>query len=85
MAASTSSSLGSWVSRSFFNGSETELSLRNCVPVQSMPGTATTVFEEGLAIPPIKLYSAGVRNEAVLTVIRRNTRGDVPAAATAAA
>src|SRR5215210_3653384 len=40
----------------------------------SMPGTATTVFEEGLAIPPIKLYSAGIRNDAVLTIIRRNTR-----------
>ena len=25
----------------------------------SMPGTAVTVFEEGLAIPPIKLYDAG--------------------------
>ena len=43
----------------------------------SMPGTARTVFEEGLAIPPIKFYSAGVRNEAVLTIIKRNTR--VPA------
>ena len=40
----------------------------------SMPGTAATVFEEGLAIPPIKLYSAGVRNEAVFTIIKRNTR-----------
>jgi N-methylhydantoinase B len=40
----------------------------------SMPGTAATVFEEGLAIPPIKLYDAGVRNEAVFTIIRRNTR-----------
>jgi N-methylhydantoinase B len=40
----------------------------------SMPGTAVTVFEEGLAIPPIKLYSAGVRNEAVFTIIKRNTR-----------
>ena len=40
----------------------------------SMPGTATTVFEEGLAIPPIKLYSAGVRNDAVFTIIKRNTR-----------
>jgi N-methylhydantoinase B len=43
----------------------------------SMPGTARTVFEEGLAIPPIKFYSAGVRNEGVLTIIKRNTR--VPA------
>ena len=40
----------------------------------SMPGTAATVFEEGLAIPPIKLYSAGARNDAVFTIIRRNTR-----------
>ncbi len=37
----------------------------------SMPGTATTVFEEGLAVPPIKLYSAGVRNDAVFTIIKR--------------
>ena len=40
----------------------------------SMPGTATTVFEEGLAIPPIKFYSGGVRNDAVFTIIKRNTR-----------
>ncbi len=40
----------------------------------SMPGTATTVFEEGLAVPPVKLYDAGVRNEAVFTIIKRNTR-----------
>ena len=40
----------------------------------SMPGTAATVFEEGLAIPPIKLYSDGVRDEAVFTIIKRNTR-----------
>ena len=40
----------------------------------SMPGTAVTVFEEGLAIPPIKLYDAGIRNEAVFTIVKRNTR-----------
>ena len=40
----------------------------------SMPGTAATVFEEGLAVPPIKLYSEGVRNDAVFTIIKRNTR-----------
>ncbi|MEQ9638766.1 MAG: hydantoinase B/oxoprolinase family protein [Alphaproteobacteria bacterium] len=40
----------------------------------SMPGTAVSVFEEGLAIPPIKLYDAGVRNEAAFKIIRRNTR-----------
>jgi N-methylhydantoinase B len=40
----------------------------------SMPGTARSIFEEGLVIPPIKLYSEGVRNEAVFTIIKRNTR-----------
>ncbi len=40
----------------------------------SMPGTAVTVFEEGLAIPPIRLYSEGKRNEDALKIIRRNTR-----------
>ncbi len=40
----------------------------------SMPGTAVTVFEEGLAIPPIKLYSDGVRNEEAFKIVRRNTR-----------
>jgi N-methylhydantoinase B len=40
----------------------------------SMPGTAATVFEEGLAIPPVKLVSEGVRNEAVFTIVKRNTR-----------
>ena len=40
----------------------------------SMPGTAVTVFEEGLAIPPVKLYSEGVRNDGVMTILRRNTR-----------
>src|SRR6202021_3945619 len=40
----------------------------------SMPRTAPPAFEEGLAIPPIKLYSAGARNEAVFTIIKRNTR-----------
>ena len=40
----------------------------------SMPGTAATVFEEGIAIPPVKIYSEGVRNDAVFTIVRRNTR-----------
>src|SRR2546429_5086644 len=38
------------------------------------PDPATTVFEEGLAVPPIKLYGAGVRNDAVFTIVKRNTR-----------
>ncbi|HEY1361214.1 MAG TPA: hydantoinase B/oxoprolinase family protein [Xanthobacteraceae bacterium] len=40
----------------------------------SMPGTARSVFEEGLAVPPIRIYDAGVRNEAVFSIIKRNTR-----------
>jgi N-methylhydantoinase B len=40
----------------------------------SMPGTATSVFEEGLLIPPVRIYDAGVRNEAVFTILKRNTR-----------
>src|ERR1700722_6359414 len=40
----------------------------------SMPGTAATVFEEGLAVPPVKFYDAGVRNDAVFTIVKRNTR-----------
>lgn len=40
----------------------------------SMPGTAVSVFEEGLMIPPVKIVDAGVRNEEILKLIRRNTR-----------
>src|SRR6059036_1091669 len=40
----------------------------------SMPSTATSVFEEGLMVPPIKLWSAGVPNEAALTIMTRNSR-----------
>ena len=40
----------------------------------SMPGTAVTVFEDGLMIPPIKLYSEGRLNEEAFKVLKRNTR-----------
>ena len=40
----------------------------------SMPAHATSIFQEGLMIPPIKLYEAGVRNEAAYAIIFRNTR-----------
>ena len=40
----------------------------------SMPGNATSCFEEGLMIPPIKLVHRGVRNEAAFAIIKRNTR-----------
>jgi N-methylhydantoinase B len=40
----------------------------------SMPGTATSVFEEGLAVPPIRIYAEGKRNDEAFKIIRRNTR-----------
>ena len=40
----------------------------------SLPTNATDVFQEGILIPPIKLYDRGVRNEAVYKVIFRNSR-----------
>ena len=40
----------------------------------SMPSHATSVFEEGLMVPPIKLWDAGVPNEAALTIMTRNSR-----------
>ncbi len=40
----------------------------------SMPSHATSVFEEGLMVPPIRLWAAGVPNQAALTILTRNTR-----------
>jgi N-methylhydantoinase B len=40
----------------------------------SMPSHATSVFEEGLMVPPIKLWDRGVRNEAALRIMTRNSR-----------
>ncbi|HYJ76153.1 MAG TPA: hydantoinase B/oxoprolinase family protein, partial [Kineosporiaceae bacterium] len=40
----------------------------------SMPSTATSVFEEGLMVPPIKLWAAGVPNDAALRIMTRNSR-----------
>ncbi|MDY7104994.1 MAG: hydantoinase B/oxoprolinase family protein [Actinomycetota bacterium] len=40
----------------------------------SMPSGATSVFEEGLMVPPIKLYDRGVRNEGVVAIMTRNSR-----------
>ncbi len=44
----------------------------------SMPSHATSVFEEGLMVPPIKLWEAGVPNRAALAIMTRNSR--MPAA-----
>ena len=52
-------------------------------------GDATEVFQEGLLIPPLKLYEGGVLNEAVKQLICANTRipevtwGDIRAQVTA--
>ena len=40
----------------------------------SWPLTATTVFEEGIQVPPIKFYSKGERNEEAWKIILRNSR-----------
>ncbi len=40
----------------------------------SMPSNATTVYEEGLAVPPIKLWDAGVPNRSALRIMTRNSR-----------
>jgi N-methylhydantoinase B len=40
----------------------------------SYAATATEIFQEGLRIPPLKLYDAGALNEAVLALVRQNVR-----------
>jgi N-methylhydantoinase B len=40
----------------------------------SMPSNATSVFAEGLMVPPIKLWDAGVPNRAALAIMTRNSR-----------
>jgi N-methylhydantoinase B len=40
----------------------------------SMPSHATSVFQEGLMVPPIKLWDRGVPNRAALTIMTRNSR-----------
>src|SRR5437870_1760292 len=40
----------------------------------SMPSGATSVFEEGLMVPPIRLWDAGVPNDAALRIMTRNSR-----------
>ena len=40
----------------------------------SMPSHATSVFEEGLMVPPIRLWEQGVPNCAALTIMTRNSR-----------
>jgi N-methylhydantoinase B len=40
----------------------------------SMPADAHTIWEEGLRIPPVKIYDKGVLNEGVLAIMLNNTR-----------
>src|SRR3954453_23261552 len=40
----------------------------------SMPSHAHSVFEEGLMVPPIKLWDAGAPNRAALAIMTRNSR-----------
>jgi N-methylhydantoinase B len=40
----------------------------------SMPSHATSVFQEGLMVPPIRLWDQGVPNQAALTIMTRNSR-----------
>jgi N-methylhydantoinase B len=57
----------------------------------SMPSNATSVFQEGFMVPPIKLVDRGVRNEAALRIMTRNSRlpaslaGDIDAECAAVA
>ncbi len=40
----------------------------------SMPTDATTIFGEGIRIPPIKIYARGELNQAALDILMQNTR-----------
>lgn len=40
----------------------------------SMPFDARTIWEEGLRIPPVRIYDKGVLNQAVLDIMLNNTR-----------
>ncbi len=40
----------------------------------SMPSNATSAFQEGLMVPPIKLYDRGRPNEPAIKIITRNSR-----------
>lgn len=40
----------------------------------SMPTSATEIFQEGIMVPPIRLYDAGVLNKAAYSILFRNSR-----------
>ena len=40
----------------------------------SMPSNARTIWEEGLRVPPVKIYDKGVLNQGVLEIMLNNSR-----------
>ena len=40
----------------------------------SIPTDATEIFQEGLRLPPLKLYDAGTPNQTLLSILERNVR-----------
>ncbi|MES2666138.1 MAG: hydantoinase B/oxoprolinase family protein [Pseudomonadota bacterium] len=40
----------------------------------SMPANARTIWEEGLRVPPVRIYSKGVLNDGVLDIMLNNSR-----------
>ena len=40
----------------------------------SYGANATEIFQEGLRIPPVKLFKQGVRNDEIWAIIRQNVR-----------
>ena len=40
----------------------------------SMPSNASSAYQEGLMVPPVKLFDAGVPNDGVLRIVARNSR-----------
>ena len=40
----------------------------------SMPADAATIWEEGLRVPPVKIYDQGVLNDGVLAIMLNNSR-----------
>jgi N-methylhydantoinase B len=42
--------------------------------VGSWPVTSTSIFEEGTQVPPVRLWSAGQRNDDIYDIILRNSR-----------
>jgi N-methylhydantoinase B/oxoprolinase/acetone carboxylase alpha subunit len=40
----------------------------------SVPTNATEIYQEGLRLPPLKLYDAGVVNQTLVSIIRQNVR-----------